>query len=645
MNAKALSRLSLRALWGVFLISLLLPGLAAAQSFDLLKPKGGSGPLSPEAAFQVETEWQDDGTLAVSFDIAPGYYLYREHLTVSAEDGDTPVIETQPGDMKDDPNFGTVEVWHDHTEAVVSDITGPFTLHWQGCEEKGLCYPPQSREIVPPGGAATASASGAAQSNQAAGVPDYARSDAPASSSAPAASSDAESPSPAASNSEESGSELSLSSDDGLVAGIAAKGGWALVVASFFGFGLLLAFTPCVLPMVPIVAGMLGAQGKDLTPARGLALTGTYVLAMAVAFGLLGIVAAWSGQNLQFLMQAPATVIALALLFAVLALSSFGLFELRLPQALTNKVSSVQGRRGTLAGAAILGFTSTLIVGPCVTAPLAGAFLYIAQTGDAGLGASALFALGLGQGVLLMAVGLFGSAILPRMGEWMVGVNRAFGFVFLGVAIWLLSRVIAGPAILALWALLLIGAGVALGGRDRFGPESSGLRRTGGALGVAALLAGAIEGIGAASGASDPLRPLAPFAASQTVAAASSDVLTEDDFTHVETPEALDAALAAAKGAPVMLITTAEWCTECATIAREVIPDPRVQAALRDVTPIAVDVTKTGAPQQALLKQLGVIGPPTLIFLNPDHTEAQGTRLIGDVTAPKLTTSLSEIAQ
>ncbi|WP_083079589.1 protein-disulfide reductase DsbD [Thioclava electrotropha] len=642
MNAKALSRLSLRALWGVFLISLLLPGLAAAQSFDLLKPKGGSGPLSPEEAFQVETEWQDDGTLAVSFDIAPGYYLYREHLTVSAEGGHAPVIETQPGEMKDDPNFGTVEVWHDHTEAVVSDITGPFTLHWQGCEEKGLCYPPQSREIVPPGGAATASASGATQSNQAAGVPDYAQSAAP---SEPAATSEADTPTPPASASKGDGNSLSLSSDDGLVAGIAAKGGWALVVASFFGFGLLLAFTPCVLPMVPIVAGMLGAQGKDLTPARGLALTGTYVLAMAVAFGLLGIVAAWSGQNLQFLMQAPATVIALALLFAVLALSSFGLFELRLPQALTNKVSSVQGPRGTLAGAAILGFTSTLIVGPCVTAPLAGAFLYIAQTGDAGLGASALFALGLGQGVLLMAVGLFGSAILPRMGEWMVGVNRAFGFVFLGVAIWLLSRVVAGPAILALWALLLIGAGVALGGRDRFGPESSGLRRVGGALGVAALLAGALEGIGAASGAADPLRPLAPFTAGQTVMAATPDVLTEDDFAHVETPEALDAALAAAKGAPVMLITTAEWCTECATIAREVIPDPQVQAALRHVTPIAVDVTKTGAPQQALLKQLGVIGPPTLIFLSPDHSEAQGTRLIGDVTAPKLTTSLSEIAQ
>ncbi|WP_245795081.1 protein-disulfide reductase DsbD [Thioclava marina] len=604
----------------------MLPGLAAAQGFELLKPSGAA-PLSPEQAFQVETHWQGDGTLAVSIDIAKGYYLYRDHLTVSAEDGAPPVIATEPGEMKDDPNFGTVEVWHDRTEATVSGITGAFTLHWQGCEEKGLCYPPQSREIAPPPGAENPSVSAA--SSQGFGAPDYAQ----AANAAPAA----------VENASDQG--LRLSSDDGLVAGIAAKGGWALVVASFFGFGLLLAFTPCVLPMVPIVAGMLGAQGKGLTPARGLALTGTYVLAMALAFGLLGVVAAWSGQNLQFLMQAPATVIALAALFGVLALSSFGLFELRLPQGLTTRIGALKGPRGTLAGAALLGFTSTLIVGPCVTAPLAGAFLYIAQTGDAGLGAAALFALGLGQGVPLLAVGLFGSAILPRMGAWMTGINRAFGFVFLAVAIWLLGRVIAGPVVLALWALLLIGAGVALGGRDRFEADSPGLRRLGGALGLAALLAGALLAVGAASGASDALRPLARLSIGASPAPAQGAILTEADFAHVETPEALRAALDAAKGAPVMLITTAEWCTECATIAREVIPDPQVQAALRRVTPIAVDVTKTGTPQQALLKSLGVIGPPTLIFLTPDHKEAPGTRLVGDVSPATLSASLEEIAQ
>ncbi|WP_417809133.1 protein-disulfide reductase DsbD [Thioclava sp.] len=602
---------------------LAMSGLAQAQGFELLKPKGG-GPLSPEQAFQVQTRWVDDGTLDVSIDIAPGYYLYRDHLTVSAKDGAAPVLHSTPGVMKDDPNFGTVEIWHDHTQATVSGITGPFTLHWQGCEEKGLCYPPQSREITPPAGIGATSGNAMSQTDQS------------APSSAPQTTSMAAQASP---------QTLSLSSDGGLVAGIAAKGGAAFVVLSFFGFGLLLAFTPCVLPMVPIVAAMLGAQGKGLTPARGLALTGTYVLAMASAFGLLGIVAAWSGQNLQFLLQAPAVIAALAALFALLALASFGLFDLRLPQGLTNKVSSLKGPRGTLAGAALLGFTSTLIVGPCVTAPLAGAFLYIAQTGDATLGAAALFALGLGQGVPLLAVGLFGSAVLPRMGSWMTGINRAFGFVFLGMAIWLLGRVLPGTALLALWALWLIGVGVWLGGRDRFDAATPAIRRVGGALGIAALLAGALEAIGAASGASDPLRPLDRFTARAGAAPQATATLTEADFTHVETPEALTAALASAKDKPVMLMVTADWCTECATIKRKVLPDPQVQAALKQVTPIAVDVTKTGASQQALLKSLGVIGPPTLIFLGPNHQEAQGSRLVGDVTAPTLTASLKEIAQ
>jgi thiol:disulfide interchange protein DsbD len=345
-----------RALWAILLTFALLPGLAAAQGFELLKPSG-AGPLPPDEAFQVLTLWQDDGTLAVSIDIAKGYYLYRDHLTVSAENGAKPQIETEPGEIKDDPNFGTLEVWHDHTQATVSAITGPFTLHWQGCEEKGLCYPPQSLRFTPPAGSLAA--------------PDAVATD------KAAAVSQANQPSGAATpiSAQSAPQSLNLSSDGGLVSGIAAKGGAVLVVLSFFGFGLLLAFTPCVLPMVPIVAAMLGAQGKGLTPARGLALTGTYVLAMASAFGLLGIVAAWSGQNLQFLLQAPAVVATLAALFALLALASFGLFDLRLPQGFTNKISSLKGPRGTLAGAALLGFTSTLIVGPCVTAPLAGAFL------------------------------------------------------------------------------------------------------------------------------------------------------------------------------------------------------------------------------------------------------------------------------
>lgn len=615
-----------------FVLLSLAPGLTAAQGFELLKP-GGQKPLSPDEAFQVHTEWGDDGKLDVSIDIAPGYYLYRERLTASAADGAPPKVSSAPGVMKDDPNFGRIEVWHDHTTAEVSQITGPFTLTWQGCEEKGLCYPPQSRELVPPDGWVTASAraetpQGAAPSPETAPETSAPESMQPADQ-------------PAAAPGGATGTGLTLDTNSGLVAGLAEKGGAALVVLAFFGFGLLLAFTPCVLPMVPIVAGMLGAQGEKLTALRGLSLTGAYVVAMAAAFGALGIVAAWSGQNLQFVLQAPATIAALAALFVVLALSSFGLFELRLPEAVTSRVGAVRGPRGTLAGAALLGFTSALIVGPCVTAPLAGAFLYIAQTGDAGLGASALFALGLGQGVPLLAVGLFGSAVLPRMGGWMVGINRAFGVVFLGVAIWLLGRVVPGPVVLGLWALLLIGAGVWLGARDQIPADAPNSKRLLAALGIVALLAGILQGVGAATGARDPLNPLGPLVAREGSGAAPRPA--EASFVHVETPAELKSALANASGRPAMLLVTAEWCTSCKTLEHEVLPDPAVQAALAGVTSIAVDVTKTGAPQQELLKDLGVVGPPTMIFLGADHGERSGSRLVGEVSASELAAALKEV--
>ena len=616
---------AIRSLFLTGLMALvLLPTGASAQGLQLqdlqrLAPSANR-PLPADQAFRIRTEWTGEGTLDVRFEIAKGYYLYRDRLMARAAEGAAPVVASMPGEQKDDPNFGATEVWHDRAFATVSGVTGPVTLSWQGCQEAGLCYPPQTREFVPP-----------------------VRST-PALLTAQAASGEAEA--------DRTGAEkgvanpgMTLSRDQGMVEGLAARGGVVLVVLAFFGFGLLLAFTPCVLPMVPIVAGMLGTQGERLTPLRGLLLTGAYVLAMATAFAGLGLVAAWSGQNLQIALQAPATIIAVAGLFTLLALASFGLFALRLPQALSRRVEAVRGPRGTLAGAALLGFTSALIVGPCVTAPLAGAFLYIAQTGDTVLGASALFALGLGQGVPLLGVGLFGAAVLPRMGGWMVGINRAFGVVFLGVAIWLLSRLLPGPATLGLWALLLISAGVMLGARDRLAPDTPVARRLGAALGLVALLAGALQAIGAASGAGDPLRPLERLTARASDAAGPARQVSKADFAKVMDPQALQSALVSAKDEPALIYVTADWCTSCRTIERSVLPDAAVQAALSGVALIAIDVTRFEAPQQALLDELGAVGPPTLIFLDGKRAEPDGTRLVGEVAPKALTASLTRIAR
>jgi thioredoxin:protein disulfide reductase len=353
--------------------------------------------------------------------VADGYYLYRDHLAAETQAGAPIALETPPGTAMDDPTFGAVEVYFGSAEAVLAPVAGPVTVTWQGCQDGGICYPPIQKTLA------------ASPASAAAPPPD---------------------------------TGVVLARDTGVLEALRSRGGAVLVLAGFFGFGLLLAFTPCVFPMFPILAGILTGQGGDLTMRRGAVLSGVYVLAMASAFGLLGVAAAWSGQNLQMVMQSPAAIYGVAAIFALLSLSMFGLYELQLPASWTRRLSRAGsgqgGRQGSsLGGAATLGFTSALIVGPCVTAPLAGALLYIAGTGDVALGAGALFALGLGQGVPLLIAGTLGAQVLPRAGGWMDGVKRLFGFVFLGMAIWLVGRLVGGRAI---WALPASFVGVMVAG-------------------------------------------------------------------------------------------------------------------------------------------------------------------------------------
>jgi thiol:disulfide interchange protein DsbD len=403
-------------------------------------------------------------------------------------------------------------------------------------------------------------------------------------------------------------------------------------------FGVLLAFTPCVFPMYPILAGAIARQGDSVTAVRGFNLSLAYVLAMATAFGLLGVVAAWSGQNLQMALQSPLAIGAVSILFVILALSMFGLFELQLPSAWVNAIGRIgQGDRGSLASAALLGFTSALIVGPCVTAPLAGALIYIAQTGDVALGAASLFALGLGKGIPLIAFGTLGPKALPKAGAWMTSVRQAFGFVFVATAIWMVSRLIPAEAALALWALFAIGLAVWLGAFDSLGPDAPGRRRTAKAAGIAAALYGIVLAVGAASGANDPFRPLSNLTANTRGGAGSAQALA---FRNAATPAELRTGLAAGNGKPSLLYVTADWCITCAVIDRSILSDPAVQSTLARFNLIKLDVSANTPDQRQIMQSLQVVGPPTMIFVGPEGQEATGTRLVGDVTKATLWASV-----
>ena len=574
------------------LLMILMATLAIAQT--------RAAPLQPEDAFALSVQQDEDGALILNWQIAENYYLYRDGFRADA-DGENIPLTLPEGQGYDDPYFGTTQIYRQNVSATLEPQDQPITMSWQGCQQDGICYAPQTVRLDVDGTI----------------LPD-----------APAESGW----SPAAADSTTS---LTLADDQGMLSGLAQRGGVALVLAGFLGIGLLLSFTPCVFPMVPIVAGMLARQGESLTPQRGLILTGAYVLAMATAFCLLGVAAAWSGANLQMALQSPVAIIAISMLFIVLALSMFGVFQLQMPEAIQRRLGSVSGKRGSVGGAMLLGFTSALIIGPCVTAPLAGALLYIAQTQDVALGGAALFALGLGQGLPLMAVGLFGPRILPRSGAWMDVAKYAFGVIFLGFAIWLAGRILPGPVTLALWAILLVGTGIFIGALDRLEPGVTHARRMASTLGVLLLFAGLLQGFGAALGASDPLRPLSPLAGAEPQAKAQ--------FTSVTTRDQLEQTLADNTGKPVLVYVTADWCVTCRVIERGPLADPAVHAALAGLVPVEVDVSNFNAEAQALMSMLSAAGPPTMIFFDAERREANGTRLIGSMDSAALLASIEKV--
>ena len=558
--------------------------------------------LDPEQAFVLSASAPTPAVVSVRFDIAPGYRMYRERFAFEVEGGSAAVQADLPaGERKFDETFQKDVEVHRGTLDIpvrVAGATAPFTLKVtsQGCADAGLCYPPQQQALhvqVAEGRVVAVSLdSGAAPS----ATPDSLPVGAGA---APA----------------------------GRIESALQSGNLAVVAGVFMLAGLLLSFTPCVLPMVPILSSIIVGQGSPVSRARGFALAASYCLGMALVYTAFGVVAGLLGEGLAASMQNPWVLGAFASLLALLSLSMFGFYELQMPGFVQNKVSEASGRLsgGKFIGVFAMGGLSALIVGPCVAAPLAGALVYISRTHDVVIGGVALFSLACGMSAPLLLVGLSAGSLLPRTGAWMERVKHVFGVLLLAVALWLVSPVLPAWALMSLAGALLTVTAVYLGAFDRLRDGAPGMTHLFKGVGIVMALVGAAQFVGALSGGRDTLQPLAHLASRGGAAAAEAE---GPAFRRVSTIAELDQAVAAA-GRPVMLDFYADWCVSCKEYERFVFSDPQVQRRLDGFTLLQVDVTANNAHDKALLKRYGLFGPPGIVFFRPDGRENTAARVVG----------------
>ncbi|WP_441618164.1 MULTISPECIES: protein-disulfide reductase DsbD [unclassified Cupriavidus] len=595
--------------------------------------------LPPEQAFRFAARQVDAQTIEVRFDVADGYYLYRDRFAFAAQPASVKLGAPAfpPGKVKFDETFGKeMETYHGGltirvpVEAAPADGKWSLVVTSQGCADKGLCYPPMESVFKVGGGALDGLFGKTAKADSTpAGVP------------APAGT--ARSAGNASAAADAAAAPLSGPADENdRIAGALASRNLGLIAALFFGLGVLLTFTPCVLPMVPILSSIV--VGEHVTRGRALLVSLAYVFGMAVVYTGVGVAAGVLGEGLSAALQAPWVLALFAALMVGLSLSMFGLYELQLPQRWQTRLTASSNRRqgGQLAGAAAMGAISALIVGPCVTAPLAGALAYIARTGDAMTGGAALFAMALGMGLPLVLVGVGAGNLLPRAGRWMEMTKRFFGFLLLGVALWMVSPVLPAWVLMTGWAALLLVGAVFLSAFEALGPDAHGLARVGKGLGLLAALAGAILLVGLASGGRDPLQPLAHLAALRANPEAVVGKVSEARFERVRSVAELDArvAQAAAAGKPVLLDFYADWCVSCKEMERFTFSDDRVRSRLSGVVMLQADVTRNNEDDRALLKRFGLFGPPGIILYGTDGRE-RPVRVIGYQPAARFLDSLA----
>lgn len=605
-------------------------GLKNGGGESLLKLGGAQGlgaaadrtPLPPEQAFVFEAIAASPTSILARWTMPKGYYLYRDKSTVTLTGGDGVRIGTPrwpQGVPHKDEHFGEVVVYFDQVELPLGLArergdaqTIKVHAEYQGCQDDGICYPIMTHEVSIDLPAATAQELAAAKASFVpAATPAPSSSDAAATASSAKAKSDG-----AAEQSEEQQLAANLSSNR------------LLALLSFFGFGLLLAFTPCVFPMIPILSGIIAGSGENISTRRAFVLSAVYVLATCVVFTIAGVVAGLAGANLQAAFQKPWILWSFAGLFVLLALSMFGFYELQLPSSLQTRLADISNRQkgGSLIGVAIMGLLSALIVGPCVAPPLAAAVLYISQTRDPVFGGLALFVLSLGMGAPLVVFGTAAGRYLPRAGAWMNAVKAVFGVLFLGLAIWMLSRILDGVWIMLMCGAVLIGSAVYLGALERLPEGASGWSRLWKALGVILLLLGAAELIGAAAGGRDVLKPLGGIVAD----AGQESTGGELAFRKIKTSADLDREIAAAAqgGHPVMLDFYADWCVSCKEMEKFTFTQAPVRKSLANFVLLKADVTANDEADQALLKRFGLFGPPATIFFAAAE-ERRALRLIG----------------
>jgi thiol:disulfide interchange protein DsbD len=601
-------------LFGLALISSFLAGPTVAQL-------GESEFLPPDQAFRVEVAAQGADMIRVDFLVTPGYYLYRHRFNFSLDTAAGVPSATlgspdiPQGKWKEDEFFGRQQVFEEGVSVSipVSRAPGdglelPIVVGLQGCAEKGLCYPPEKRrfKVLLP---ATDSAANTNLINR----------------STDRASS--------ASAGTSSGGPRGFVSEQDRLAELIRTGHLSFVLLTFFGLGLLLAFTPCVLPMVPILSGIIAGQGSGVTTGRAFALSLSYVLGMAVMNTLAGVAAAAAGQQIQALFQQPWIIVLFSLIFVALALSMFGLFTIQMPASLQTRLSDVSNRQraGTFGGVAVMGALSALIVSACVAPPLFAALAVIAQTGDMVRGGSALFVMSLGMGVPLLVIGTSAGRLLPKAGGWMDTVKKLFGVLMLAVAAWMLSRLVEDRWSLLLWAVpASIGAWLLFNEFKTRSVTSWVMRGLGAVLGLYAL--SLIAGV--FLGGRDPLAPIPQLSKPQKTL----------EFTRIKTVEDLDRAIAAAatEGRPAMLDFYADWCVSCKEMERYTFSDAAVQAALANAVLLKADVTANDEADQALLRRFEIFGPPTIAFWGRDGVERKNYRVVGFMKADEFSRVAAE---
>jgi thiol:disulfide interchange protein DsbD len=606
----------------LLLLCLVAPASNAEGFLDRLSNLTGSKQpdfLPPDKAFQLDVIARDAYTLQASFSVTPGYYLYRDKITFTAKDNAVKVtaVNLPRGEIKHDPNFGDTEVFHQSFQALVTldrpnNAANDITLNavYQGCSEEGLCYPPITKTLrIHLPGVTTGQL-------------------------APPSLTEAPPPSSQAPISE--GSKI---------ARLFKGGNFWLIVSFFFGAGLLLALTPCVFPMIPILSGIIVGRGHKITHMHAFILSLAYVLGMAITYAAAGVAAGFSGNLISNALQTPWVLGSFAAVFVLLSLSMFGLYELQLPTALQSKLSETSNRLhgGHLGGVFVMGALSAIIMGPCVAAPLAGALLYIGQTHDAVLGGVALFVMALGMGAPLLLIGTSAGVLLPKAGAWMEAVKQFFGVMLLALAIWIIQPLLPVSVQMLLWAALLVFSAIYLRALDALPHNSSGWHKLLKGIGLFALLLGVAYLIGGLSGARDILRPLGNIGRAEAQTSATLQFSRVKDIADLDQRIAQARGKAQGAGQMVMFDFYADWCISCKEMERFTFSDEAVKAKLKPVLLLQADVTANSEADQAMLKRYGLFGPPGILFFDAHGNEIGDFRVTGYQDAAQFLKTLQGI--